>query len=70
VRAKDGKHAPLIVEIEMKEAVPRHHAVEGPSERQRAHVGDNPFAVREVAARKRDHRRRRIDATNVEASRQ
>src|SRR3974390_2826541 len=70
VCAEDGEGLPLVVVTKVEEAVPRHHAVDGPSERQCAHVGDDPFAFREVALRKRDPRGRGTAATDLEPRRE
>ena len=51
VLAKHRKHPALVVVAEVKETVPRQDAGKLPLQGKLAHIGDDPFLLRENAAR-------------------
>jgi hypothetical protein len=48
VPAKDREHPPLVVMVEMKEAVPGEEAIEGAAQRQRPHVRHTPISIGKI----------------------
>lgn len=52
--AKDRKHTPLVVGVEVEEAVPGEHPVERLAERQGSHVPDDLLLVGQALATERD----------------
>jgi hypothetical protein len=64
---KAPEHRALIVEMEVKEAVPGKDRIEAAAERQLAHVADQPLRFREAAPAHVQQGRRGIDARHLVA---
>lgn len=64
--AEDGKHGPLVVMREVKEAIPSDQPVKASVDRQRTHISYDPFRLRKAAPAFCDERWRSIDADNSE----
>jgi hypothetical protein len=62
VFAKHVEHSALVRGREMEKAVPRQNSLERLSQRQRAHIADNPCVSGQAATTQRDKRRGRINA--------
>jgi hypothetical protein len=65
VLPKNRKHLPLVVRAQVEETVPRNDPVEWPSERERAHVGHDPFVRRETIPAEIDQGGRRVHPGDV-----
>src|SRR5918999_3558935 len=63
VLPKHRKHPALVAVAEVKETVPRKDAGKLPLQRKLAHVGNDPFLLRETLSARGDHARRRIHAS-------
>ena len=63
VLAKHRKHSALVVVAEVKETVPREDAGKRPLQGKLAHIGHDPFLIRENAATDVDHGRGRVTPT-------
>jgi hypothetical protein len=45
VYLKNPKHEPLIIVLEMKEAIPSQYSVKSPAKAQRPHIGNDPLLI-------------------------
>src|SRR5215470_12032648 len=68
MRAEHTEHISLIVRLQMEKAVPRQYAFERSPQGQSSHVSDHPLVPREAAPAQGNHRRRAVDAGNLQAA--